>query len=1159
MMRDPLTAAYQKGNGVKKEGGPILFRPKQIMAIANAERRVTRRLVRYWIFLGLAYLIGFVIHGQLVVLHGLLSSVSGSVGGLAPRFLLSMTGLYYSVIFIVGTIFLAFDIRARDMRERMSEVLDSRPYTNLELVTGRFVGVFFSSWIPMVVLIVLFEIAGLLMQGLNAPFGEPLEVLSVISFLIIMAIPALAFVIALVFFVTLLVRNRLAAAVILLALIILSFWGLVWLPSPLNELFDITGFGATFFTSEMVPGIATPDGLIQRLSVLLAAFALLGFSAAVHPRLDGGSRPKLTAGSTIAMVLAIILTGILYLDNTKTIRIKETWKEAHAAITDQVVPDIKKIAGDVKISPGKDLLLDLDITFGAPDTGTLQKALFTLNPGQKVTSVSDFSGESITFTHENGLLEFSLPQPLGPGDDTTIHLTVNGLPDYRFAYLFSSFSLETSTGVKAGDIPLLGVLPGIFDKAFVALMPGQRWLPVSGSENGRDDPRIRAVDYFDVDLKVDLPEGWLAAGPGRRNQVEGDSDGASYRFSPPAPVPEVALVASRFESRAMEIEGVTFEVLMNRKHTKNFEVLADTSEKIQEWVGGRFREAKEFGLGYPYDALTLVEVPNTLRSYGGGWRLDTALTAPGILLMRETGFPTARFDTAFRNPENFEDKEGGIQQAKWIRLKNFFSNDLSGGNVFSASARNFFTYQTSAKGPEGLALNYVMESLTEQLLMETKSYFSAHMWIKSDGMDRVVNTTLNSYFGAPSREANIVDTVTSNAVSRPEVWDQALSVSLNEMDPWEDPASTVDVLTLKANAVAQSILDTLGTEKTIQLLASIREAHQGSTYSLDDMMEAGKTLGYDLTEILGDWLGSADMAGFVCQEVKIYRIPDSEDGSPRYQMLFTIRNDESAPGFFRIAYYYTGEGRQQDSIKSDPIRLAGKSTVRYGSIVSKVSSYQQLEPYLSLNRTNVMMVLYKLDLEKIEKKEPIEGLEELPYVLPREDFIIVDDLDSGFSVIEGKKRKGLRINAKEDEDRTTDQGLPVTGIYRIPSTWSRAVYWNSYGKYRHTLAVVKAGKGEKKASFTTDIPKSGKWDLELFIPFKPYLLPNRKWGTYNLTVTDGNGDQKEIIFDSQAAGPNWNMAESFYLPEGETTLTLSNETDGQFVVADAIRWTPVVE
>jgi len=302
-----------------------MIRMKQVMAIARAQRLINRRLARYWVFLGLAYLIALLYTAQLSAVHGLYSSFSGTVGGVAPRFLLSIVGLFYSVIFIIGTIFLAFDIRARDKRERMIEVLDSRPYSNLELVCGRFMGIFLSSWIPIVVLGILLELLGLILKGVGSPIGEPLEIFSLFSFVFIMAIPALSFVIALVFFVTLLVRSRLAAAVILLILIGLFYWALVWLPGVYGGLLDISGFGAAFFTSEIVPKIAPPEGWIQRFSVLFAAFSLLGFSAAVHPRLDGGSRLRLTAGSIMVMIFAFFLTGVLYHKSAGEIRIRETW------------------------------------------------------------------------------------------------------------------------------------------------------------------------------------------------------------------------------------------------------------------------------------------------------------------------------------------------------------------------------------------------------------------------------------------------------------------------------------------------------------------------------------------------------------------------------------------------------------------------------------------------------------------------------------------------------------------------------------------------------------------------------------------------------------------------------------------------------------------
>ena len=94
--------------------------------------------------------------------------------------------------------------------------------------------------------------------------------------------------------------------------------------------------------------------------------------------------------------------------------------------------------------------------------------------------------------------------------------------------------------------------------------------------------------------------------------------------------------------------------------------------------------------------------------------------------------------------------------------------------------------------------------------------------------------------------------------------------------------------------------------------------------------------------------------------------------------------------------------------------------------------------------------------------------------------------------------------------------------------------------------------------FTAKIPHSGSWDLEIHIPPKYNAFPNRKWGTWNLVIADNNGDQHEIKFDSDAASQaQWNIVGNFDIPEGEISVTLSNQTDGRFVVADAIRWLPV--
>lgn len=1131
---------------------------KKITAIARAEMRLTRRLVRYWVFLAFSYFAALAAYAFYSYWHGPYSSYSATIGLCSPHFLISYVGAYYLLVYVIGTVFLAFDVRARDMREQMDEVLDSRPYSNLELVIGRFLGILTASWIPMLVLAILIELLGLLLVALGVPFGEPVEVFSLSGFLIVMGIPAVSFVLSLVFFVTLLVRNRLVAAVLLLILLGFDYWAIFSLPLNYGRLFDFLGILYIKFPSDIMPSMFDGMGLIHQLGVLLVSFGLLGITTAVHPRLDKHSRIGPALGSCIVFIIAIGFMGFCHYRDAHNIKMSELWMTAHTVRINAPVPDIQSISGNVGIVPGKALDLDIDLSFRAPEEESIKIAIFTLNPGQKVKEALDASGQPLPFNHENGLLEFILPRPLGPGEETSIHLSIGGQPDERFAYLESALNPDTMTSLELSYMELLGDEPAIFDSRFVALMPGIRWLPASGPEKGRDDPRIRAVDYFNVDLSVDLPNDWLAAGPGRRHRIETEGSGTRFRFSPQAPVPNVALIASRFESRSIEVDGVLMELLIHRKHTKNLEIMAEAGGHIRTWIEERLLEVKSYGLSYPYDGLTLVEVPNQFRTYGGGWRMGTALAPPGLLLMREASFPMARFDTAFRKPDEFTDREGGLAKAKFDRLRSFFSTDISGGDIISGATRNFFIYQTNARGPEALALNFVMESLSSLLIAETKGYFSTHAFTRGMSINLLIGQIARRYLGYKRRGKSMADAATSILSSRPEVWDQILDKSLKDMDPWENPALTLDILSLKGNAIAQSIMDTLGRENTGRLLSSLCEKHKGQSYTYNDMLVAGQALGYDLKELLGDWFGNTELPGFVVQNHDIYRLPDSEVGTPRYQLLFTVRNDESTPGVFRFVYYTEGQERSQRLlvVNGDPIRMAGRSAIRFGMVTSQPATWIFLEPYLSLNRSSFFVPVKSVDPEKIEEKEPIEGLEEVPWSLTETDYIIVDDLDPGFKILTGEQRNGLRLNTRGTEGKEIDQGLPVVPSDHLPAVWSRGTATTCWGKYRRTMALIKAGKGNQKAIFTTAIPHAGTWDLELYLPNGPYR--DRNWGTWNLVVTDSNGDLHEIQFDADAGAIiAWNLVGSLDLPAGVTSVTLSDKTDGERVVADAIRWSPL--
>jgi hypothetical protein len=614
-------------------------------------------------------------------------------------------------------------------------------------------------------------------------------------------------------------------------------------------------------------------------------------------------------------------------------------------------------------------------------------------------------------------------------------------------------------------------------------------------------------------------------------------------------VPEVALVAGRYESRSVEIEEVTLEMLVHPAHAESFDQFEDAAEELTRWLEEKLTEAAEVGLGYPYDALTMVEVPNALRGIGGGWRMDSTLIQPAMILMRESGFPTAHFKRAWRNPEQYEDREDGLPGHKREILEALFENDMNGGNPFIAAARSFFGFQTAGEGPGGVPLDFVFENLASRLVTEHRGYFSYRIFDETFGTDfQLAGQSMNNVDRVGE---TYTDVLIHRLTSRPEVWEAVLDASLVEMDPWEDPERTIDVLALKGGAMAQSMLDDLGREKTGQFLAALRNENTGETFQRQEVLAAAEEVQEDLELWLDTWLEQTDLPGFTVGEVRVYRLEDGEDGTPRYQSIITVRNDEAVPGLIKVEHR-KGEGRSEaDRGATQPVRVGAGTSVEIGLITSAAPTALRVAPYLALNRDPFSVSLPTVDEEKTVDDEPFTGSREIDWE-PIREGIIVDDLDESFAVEETGERGMLRV-AGRGGDVTLDQGLPISPRLRA-TRWSRMAATTAYGKYRHTMAVIRAGAGDRKAVFTTELPDAGQWELEYFFARPTSRSAGRlELGTWNLTLMDESGSQ-EITFDAGGGEPGWNSLGTFEVAGGEVKLMVSNDTDGDYVVADAIRW-----
>ena len=968
-----------------------------------------------------------------------------------------------------------------------------------------------------------------------------IEPVAVLNFLFVDTVPALVACGALVLLLAVVLRQRLAVAIVALALLGLTMWVHANAPSYLLPAISLLHINDNW-ASDLAPRFADVRTLLQRGSVLLAAAGFLLWAAALYKRADDRSRKDRSLLGALLVGLGVLGIGGVVVHCIEERDRRAGWLTAHEQALGMPTAIVRHIEGEVGIDPGRRLDLDLVLRIETPDDTNRSPLAFSFNPGLEISELR-LDDQEAAYRHESGLLAVELPEGFVGRAPTTLKLRATGVPDADFAYLDSIVDWRVKS--SRSRLLWLGTAAGIFDSSYVALTPALRWLPVPGP-NLTDASRGH---FPTVDLTVNVPDDWLAAGPGRGEPVgEG-----GFRFRPAAAVPHVGVFAAQFERHAIRVADVELELLLDPDHWSNLAALADTRELLEAYLEELLNRPSELGMEYPYDGFAVVEVPSHLREYGGGWALDTALELPGLLLLKEHGIPFA----------DFQQYEGGIYAGfpggptslKAETLKLAFTSAYHNVSLLRSLSRHLTAYQMQAVGPGARALDGVVEELCRFLLSEQPTipvaFYNALSWDVEDSFGRRVTQAVQGLLASPPDDPQGFRF--SMSLVQPATWERVLGASVAELDMERDSVNAKTALRLRVDAAARSMKDVLGTAAITALLATLRARHHGGTFDADDFNGAGVGVDADLEQLLGDWLNEAALPGFRVSEARVAGFA-TEDGSTRYQTRVHVRNDEPVAGLVRLA---TGGF---NATRTDPIRIPGNSTVRIGMVTEAPPDQLWLEPYLALNRTSVWIdVVDETDEETSAGGEPLVGARPSTWVPPAIEGIVIDDLHPGFSV---ETHDGRPI----DRSRTPhagqvpdlDHGLPRGS--RTPGEWYRVAFPTSWGRYRHTVAGAAAGDGGQVATFAVDLPAPGRWRLDFHVP-DPHVMPRmgRAYGTLgNLEMNlVADGEPTPAPFDGAEAEAGWNKIGEFEFASTQVRLEITSRTDGDMVVADAIRWMPL--
>ena len=1091
-----------------------MSRVDSLIALFLAESRSVRRSPLIWLTVAGVIGGGFGLYTHFQALH-----TSGYAP--PPRFATPSLGLVTLWVALLGMGLLVTGLRARDERANIAETLDARPMSNLALLLGRLAAVTLPAWLALALLGGLLQIVGLAAEQWDwRAMGHALAPIALLTFLLLDAPATLLFWGALGMLLAAAMPGRGVVVASLLALVALGYFGVLQAPMHLlPALAGITSLGLP--GSEILPRHPAAVDFAQRLALVVLAAGCLAAAATLLTRRDDISRRRLGPAAVGLVVIGAAGIGTLVVQAKAANAEWRAWADAHLALRGAPRVDVERLTGSVEIDPGRVLTLDLRLHVRVPDEAAGGPMRFSLNPGLAVSSVT-VNGQPATHHFELGLL--TVPQsPSDDGAERIVGIRASGRPDARFAYPDTAV-VATEESLAGHPLVLLGDQAMLFEEDFVALLPGGHWLPRADVNFSANVEAAGERDYRALDLDVRVPPGWFAVGAGRDGEAEG------LRFRPATPLAEFALLAAPWQRYSATVAGVECELLVHPKHAPQFERLRPFAGAIVEEYESQLRSLAQqrlrYSIGVPAKPVfSVVEAPAALRRYGGGRQMDYIQALPGVQLLPEHGFSTARLN------EN-------TLEADALRLDDKYD---FGANLVPLSVglwRNVLPFLTSATGEAATPLNLLLNNLTARQFEagETAVFAATGLGPLQAGRTAPMHV-LHRLFGA---------------------------VSIAATGRWR-PEGDLEELVYATDQLAEALQGAWQQGGELGgFLASLRKRYGGATFTLSDFTTVLSEQAPQLAPTMRHWLTAGGLPGYLTSPVQAYRLSDDRFGRPRYQVRLHVYNNEPAPGIARLVWRTKGGPFQH----GEPANVPANAAIELGAMLPEPPVEVHLDTFLSHNRGAVRVGVPTVDPERTAAREPLVGAGPSDW-RPRSegDLVVVDDLDTAFST-KSVITPGLRFTRRVIT--ATGPEVPTSSLGGDPF-WIRTEHsWVlAWGRYRRSLVMIEPGAGESLATFTATLPLAGRWRLAYHMPGTSLLAgsmlddgplrrltpPLERFGTFDVHVEAG-GKRLPAPFDAADAIAGWNPLGTFELPAGAVRVTVSDRTSGYRVVADAIRWQP---
>lgn len=1045
--------------------------------------------------------------------------------------------LILNTVQAIIAIFLASDFLKRDKKLDTTDVIYIRSMSNGEYVAGKTIGN-----IAVFVILNIIILTEALIFNLIADNVE-VNIMAYLSYFLIISLPTLLFILGLSFFVMSILKNQAITFIILLGYVAATIF---YLNTKYYFLFDYMAYSIPLLNSDFIGFGNLPAIIVHRGMYASFGLAFIFLTISLLKRL-----PQSPFSNKVTLIPAVLFFGFgIWLGNKhiSTFTTNQDMREEMRVLNDKgmTVPKLKVRSYKIDlVHNNSNIEVNAKLRVYNQHPGTVNNFVFSLNPGLKLEKVI-YNGKEIEVSRNLHFIEFN-NQSISSGETSDIEFVYSGQVNEGACFLdvddktlqesFKSFMYQIDKRTA------------IISDNYVLLTRESNWYPIAGTGLGKESIQWILKQFSNFEISVKTKPGLTAISQGKSEVTEG-----VFKFTNKTNLPQISLVIGNYIQKTDTIDGLVFNLFHHPKHdyySSFFEPVKDTiPHLIEEALKDYERKIDMF---YPFNSFNIVEVPVQFYSYQRTFIGAREQIQPETILFPEKGLLVneADFNGSVKRMERWGNRGGGgnaettPEEKKIMVFKNFMS-------LFTnASARPDFNRNRGTVTVEEV----------ENPLYAFPLFYNHAYYVESDKWP-ITDRIFESYLKQSSGQERMGFMRDFQGMSENEEANLALQdYSFSELLHDPEKFKIIDnVIQQKGLSLFSIIKRRTGDEAFNDFMFDFMKSMKFRGTTIEEFNSRIKAqFNTDLLPYMDNWFNSKKLPGYLIGSVKAVNVLDKDQ--LKTMVKFKITNTEETEGIVVAQFRIGGGGGPGRGMMMGGgmetidklISLEGKQTKDVSFLLDGTPRGLTINTLTSRNIPSEIRVMLE-NIQEDTKATPFEGeiISDNQVRLLEDNEIVCDDEDPGFTFTQGNETGPLqRLLLGEEKTKEKFVGF---NTWRAPRTWKATSGSNFFGKYIRSAHYIRSGDGDKTASWDITIPDDGFYQVYAYIT-KPSSRGRREGNTKgeNKYIVEHQDGREEVSVGIGNAEEGWNSLGSYSFSGGKAKIILSNKSEADVVIADAIK------